>query len=35
MLKPESVLENETDKILWYLEIQKDDPITAKGSNID
>ena len=32
--KPESVLENETNKILWDFEIQTDRPITARRPDL-
>ena len=34
MLKPESVLENETHKILWDFEMQTDNPIPARRPDL-
>ena len=34
MHKPESVLENETHKVLWDFEIQMDHPVTTRRQDI-
>ena len=33
MHKPESILENETHKNIWYFEIKMDHSIEARGTN--